>query len=190
MHKLKEITNLKAGSPQFRVKESQSKNARIYFYYTAESLRYDLYQEDENADPIKTKQISTEDKVVEVSEGDLIFSLMSSQAAIAGKSHEGYLLTQNFVKIQPDEGISKSYLAYIINEDKVFRKSLDANQQGFIPKITIRDLSESIVRTLPSIEKQKLIGDTYLKQKRLSYIRSKRMKLEDDYILELLKEGI
>lgn len=58
-------------------------------------------------------------------EGDIIFSLISGKATIVGARHQGYLFTQNYVKIITDEKIDSKYLVYILNEDKFIAKPFE-----------------------------------------------------------------
>lgn len=54
--------------------------------------------------------------------GDVIFSLITGNAAIVRKEHEGYLYTQNYVKLLPYDNIDAQFLVYLINENKAIKR--------------------------------------------------------------------
>ena len=57
------------------------------------------------------KQIRTEYKGSTLKAGDLIFSTISGMATLVTRDHEGYLFTQNYVRMEPlNIPIDKKYM--------------------------------------------------------------------------------
>lgn len=121
-----------------------------------------------------------------VSEGDLIYSIISAKGAIVSHEHNGYLFTQNFRKIVTDGRLSKKYLLYLLNEDEKIKRQLEFVSQGSrVQKVTIQVLKDIILPKLPILERQELIGSLYLNQLHLETL--KREKLEKEHLLMLEK---
>ena len=110
MKRLDNVTEFVSGSPQFRIKEVFDDEAPIYTYYGQQDIEDDLVGIDYN--DRDGKQVRTLDKVNTLCEGDVIFSLISGKSAIVGANHQGYLYTQNYVKLITNEKIDSKYLVY------------------------------------------------------------------------------
>lgn len=94
MMKLEAVAELVSGSPQFRIKEVFEDNAPRYTYYGQQNIEEDLIGIDtEGSD---SKQVRTFDQVSTLSQGDVVFSLISGKSTVVGVSHHGYLYTQNY----------------------------------------------------------------------------------------------
>ena len=98
MVRVTEFITFESGSPQFRIKETVDKAAPLYFFYGQNELENDLSQIEMNQS--ETKSIQTFDPVLTVAEGDIVFSLISGKAAIVGKNHAGFLITQNYLTLK------------------------------------------------------------------------------------------
>jgi hypothetical protein len=190
MIKIAEIAGLhfNSGSPQFRIKESLSLNAPVYTFYSQSELEYDL-----SGIPTKRdipKQVHTFDKVSILKKGDLLFSLISGKATIVSELHEGYLFTQNYVKITPTQEIDARYLAYMLNEDTDIKKQLETGIQGsFTLKFTVKQLSDLKLQTLPKIKTQKIIGELYFKGLKLTALKKRVAEFENILLINKLKEA-
>lgn len=181
MRKLKELVNLQAGSPQFRIKETSI--GQTYYFYGQENLRADLVGTEEKT----TREITTNEEVCIIEEGDLVISLINPICAVVGKSQAGMLLTQNFVKLNPKYPVDKRYLAFLMNEDKSVRRQLISETSSAVNKITINILGNIEIPELPNIEVQRIVGDVYMKQKRLTLLKKQESELEETYIIESMK---
>ncbi|MDR2660693.1 MAG: restriction endonuclease subunit M [Lactobacillaceae bacterium] len=182
--KITELINLKSGSPQFRIKESILQESPIYKFYGQAELEEDLagvqtYKRE-------NKQIRTLDEVTTLKKGDLIFSLISGTASIVSNVHDNYLFTQNYVMLDIERGIDRNYLIYLLNENKTITHQFHDGLQGsMVLKYTVKQLRELIIPELPTLEKQQIIGNIYLKQLHLQAIRERMAKNETK--LNLLK---
>lgn len=186
MKKLYDVAEFVSGSPQFRIREVFDDEAPLYIYYDQQDIEDDLigiYSNDSDR-----KQVRTFDKVNTLCQGDIIFSLISGKSAIVGVNHQGYLYTQNYVKLITNEKIDSKYLVYLLNEDKFIKKQFQIGLQGSqVLKYTLKQVKELELPNLSTIEKQRIIGDIYFNQLRLEALRNRTAKLETTIVLEKLR---
>lgn len=188
MEKLSEMVEFVSGSPQFRITEVFDVNARLYTFYGQPDIDDDLV--DIVSSNVDNKQVRTQDKVNTLFTGDVIFSLISGISTIVRKEHEGYLYTQNYVKLIPNENVDSKYLVYLLNEDKLIKKQLQMGLQGSqVLKYTLKQVKELEIPELPSIGKQQMIGEVYFNQLRLQALRNRAANSETTILLAKL-EGV
>ena len=189
MLRLHDLVELESGTPQFRINESPNKNAPRYFFYGQTNLEDDLMGVHSSTET--SKQIYTEDNVATLCAGDLVFGLISGKATIVNVEHDGYLFTQNYVRLNPSEGIDSKYLAYLLNEDADIRRQLMVGQQGsFIVKFTVKQLSELKISSLPPREEQELIGDLYFNGLKLESLKKHQAVLETTLLKGKIKKAV
>ena len=187
MVKVTEFITFESGSPQFRIKETVDKAAPLYFFYGQNELESDLSQIEMNQS--ETKSIRTFDPVLTVAEGDIVFSLISGKAAIVGKNHAGFLITQNYLRLVVDTPVIPSYIVYLLNEDLSIKHQFQLSLQGSSTlKYTVKQVKELRLPALPTIERQSLIGKLYLKQLHLEALQKHLIELKTKRLLFQLKE--
>lgn len=185
--KLQDIATCIPGSPQFRIRERSDKKATLYTYYGQAEMENDLTGVEIRQG--EGRQIETLDKVQTLQEGEIVFSLISGMATIVGKCHEGFLCTQNYVRIKLQKPIEPKYMVYLLNENHQIKRQLQLGLQGtVILKYTVRQLRDLTLPELPSREKQRLISEIYFNQLRLQALRERAAKLETLVVLKTLKE--
>ncbi|AET67552.1 hypothetical protein Desor_1929 [Desulfosporosinus orientis DSM 765] len=188
MIRLEGVVELVSGSPQFRIKEVFDDKAPLYTYYGQSDIEEDLVGMDSNRSD--SKQVRTFDKVNTLSQGDVVFSLISGKSTLVGENHQGYLYTQNYVKLVPDEKVDAKYLVYILNEDQSIKKQVQMGLQGSqVLKYTLKQVKEFLLPDLPAIETQRLIGELYFNQLRLKALRNRAANSETIIVLEKLREA-
>lgn len=188
MEKLSEMVEFVSGSPQFRITEVFDVNAPLYTYYSQTDIGDDLV--DIVSSNVDNKQVRTQDKVNTLYTGDVVFSLISGISTIVRKEHEGYLYTQNYVKLIPNENVDSQYLVYLLNEDKSIKKQFLMGLQGSqVLKYTLKQVKELELPELPSIEKQQIIGEVYFNQLRLQALRNRAANSETTILLAKLEEA-
>ena len=189
MERLEDVVEFVSGSPQFRIGKALDDKAPLYTYYGQADIEDDLLGIDSNSS--ESKQVRTFDQVNTLCQGDLVFSLISGKSTIVGANHQGYLYTQNYVKlVVSDEKIDSGYLVFLLNEDKSIRKQLQMGLQGSqVLKYTLKQVKEIELPDLPAIEKQRLIGELYFKQLRLEALRNRAANSETTIMLEKLREA-
>lgn len=188
MRKLSDVAEFVSGTPQFRITEVSDVNAPLYTFYAQPDIDDDLV--DIVSTNIYNKQVRTQDKVNTLNTGDVIFSLISGISTIVRKEHEGYLYTQNYVKLIPNENVDSKYLVYLLNEDKLIKKQFLMGLQGSqVLKYTLKQVKELELPELPSIEKQQIIGEVYFNQLRLQALRNRAANFETTILLAKLEEA-
>ena len=186
--KLLDVVELKSGTPQFRLVETSDLEAPVYCFYGQQELEADL--SGEKRDVNCAKKIRTYDAVEVLSVGDPVFSLMSGKATLVGECHEGYLLTQNFVKLDPSSMIDARYLVYLLNEHKGVRRPLALGQQGsFTMKYTVRQLADLLIPDLPPRATQEAIGSLYFSINRVTALRHDVAEKEKLVVMGRIKEA-
>ncbi len=189
MEKLSERVEFVSGSPQFRITEDGDEQSPLYIFYSQTDLAADLTGV--LSSNTENKRIRTQDEVNTLRRGDVVFSLISGSAAIAGKEHDGYLYTQNYIKLLPDESLDAKFLVYLLNENRSFRRQLQQSLQGSsVMKYTLKQINELKIPLLPSLDKQTIIGSIYLKQQRLQALKKRAADLETVILLKRLEEGV
>lgn len=185
--KLSELVELVSGTPQFRIVEVSNPKAPVFTYYSQTDLNDDLVGI--ISSDVDNKQVRTNDKVSTLCSGDVLFSLITGKATIVRKEHEGYLYTQNYVKLLHAEDIDSKFLVYLMNESKAIRKQLMLGLQGsLVLKYTLTQLRDLEIKKIPSIDKQKIIGQVYFNQLRLKALRNRVTELEAKIRLADLEE--
>lgn len=185
--KMEDIVIIMTGTPQFRIKESMADTAPTYFFYGQQELENDLVGFELSEE--SAKSISTMDDLSLVSEGDILFSLISGRTTIVKQKHHGYLYTQNYVKMMPEDSVDSKYLVYLLNENELIKKQWTKGLQGSaVLKHTVKQLRELELPELHSYEKQKIIGDIYFKQLRIRALKMRVADTERILTLEKLKE--
>lgn len=187
---LQDIVEMNSGQAQFRISEVSDPIAPVYTYYGQANLEQDLYLSDSSA--VLPKEIKTFDEITSLlSTGDVIFSLISGKATIVSEQHRGFLYTQNYVKLTPKNQIDAHYLVYLLNENAVIKKQLSSSLQGSqVLKYTTKQLKTLKLPKLPSLSKQRLIGEIYLKQQKLAYLKQRVANLEKLLVLHQLQKRV
>ena len=185
--KLGDVIEASSGSPQFRITEILNSEAPLYTFYNQSDLVDDLIGIESSSK--ENKKIRTNDKVFTLKTNDVIFSLISGMATIVSDKHEGYIYTQNSVKLNLNDDIDSRYFVFLINESKDIRKQLTIGLQGSqVFKYTLKQLKDINLPKMPLIEKQKIIGEIYFKQLRLTALKNKVAELEKKVIFNKLEE--
>ncbi|WP_018213517.1 restriction endonuclease subunit S [Desulfitobacterium hafniense] len=188
MKRLEDVVELVSGSPQFRIKEAFDDRAPLYTYYGQSDLEDDWIGMDSNRSD--SKHVRTFDKVNTLCQGDVVFSLISGKSTLVGENHHGYLYTQNYVKLVTGKRVDAKYLVYLLNEDQSIKKQLQMGLQGSqVLKYTLKQVKELELPDLPTIEKQRLIGELYFNQLRLEALRKRAANSERAIVLEKLREA-
>lgn len=190
MRRLDTMVEFVSGSPQFRITEVSDEQAPIYTYYGQQDIEDDLVGiESDGADD--HKQVRTFDKVSTLRQGDVVFSLISGRSTIVGVNHQGYLYTQNYVKLVTNGEVDSKYLVYLLNENKFIRKQFQMGLQGSqVLKYTLKQLKELELLGLPTIGAQRIIGELYFNQLRLEALKNRVANMETTIILEKLREVV
>jgi Type I restriction modification DNA specificity domain. len=189
MVRLESVVSFESGTPQFRINEMVDVRAPVYTYYGQHHIEVDLVGMD--SDVRDGKQVRTLDKVSTLGQGDIVVSLISGKSTIVGLKHQGYLYTQNYIKLVPIKKLDSKYLVYLLNEDNFIQKQLQMGLQGSqVLKYTLKQVKELELPDLPTIDKQRMIGELYFNQLRLEALRIRAAQLDTAIVIGKLKGGI
>lgn len=188
MSRLEDVVKFVSGSPQFRIIETSDYKAPLYTYYGQPDLEGDLVGMDSNGND--GKQVRTFDKVNTLGQGDVVFSLISGKSTIVGVKHQGYLYTQNYVKLVAGDKVDSKYLVFLLNEDQSIKKQFQMGLQGSqVLKYTLKQVKELELPDLPTIGRQRVLGELYFNQLRLEALKIRVANSETMILLEKLREA-
>ena len=143
MNKLSDLVMFVSGSPQFRIIESIDEPSPSYYVYSQEDLLNDLSMFEMITE--ERKVIRTNDDINTLSEGDVVFSLISGTASRVSRFREGYLYTQNYIKLLPLKNMDSKFLVYLLNENDFVKKQLRLGLQGSALKKRVIQYETEIV---------------------------------------------
>ena len=189
MVNLSQVCTVKPGVSQARIHMTPGNKAPIYFIYSADDLQNDLtgITKDYWMPDERVNNIHTYDDLEVLESGDLVYSILSHTAALVSKAHAGFILTSNFVKLEPCLELDKRYLMFLLNCDPQVRTSLlNGMDSSYFKRVTIKLLESLEIPDLPDINTQQMIGNTYVLQKHLTGKRQESLELKEKYVIESL----
>ena len=98
-------------------------------------------------------------------------------------------IARNYIKLFTDGAIEPAFLVYLLNEDRRIKKQFQLGLQGSsILKYTVKQLRELELPPLPSLERQKMIGEIYLKQLKVEALKRRTAEDEKKLLFRKLEE--
>ena len=172
---IQNVFHSNTGISQYRIEESNSTDAKVYTLYGQNELYEDLYGVPGSMSDRKQIKVDGMGPSAIAREGDLLFSTISGEATIVSAEHDGYVFTQNYVRMEPmSRLVDKKYMAYLINENLSIKRQFKQNLQGSqVIRYSLKLLKEIALPELPPIEIQRVIGDIYFKQLLLRSLRQR-----------------
>lgn len=185
---IKDIFHSNAGISRNRIEISNDLIAKLYILYGQNELYEDLLGIEREI--INRTKIRTMRRVDVLHEGDLLFSTISGEASIVSKEHEGYLFSQNYIRMElMNNSIDKKYIAFLINENTYIKKQFAQQLQGSqVIRYTLRLLKEIELPKLPPLIVQQIIGDIYFKELRLRALKQRVAERQCELNLTRLME--
>lgn len=184
--KLKKLAEISVGVNVTRIKQSEYASSPIY---SNDDLMNDLNTVTRINKNKKSYSNIPDNKKFLISEGDILYSFVSSKVAIASKASEGKVLNQNFAKLTLiSQDIEPAYLCYFLNESKNVARQMGFLMQGTVlPKLSPAILNKVEIKILPK-DRQKKIGDYYFSLKRKMYLSLLELELQKKIHIELLEK--
>lgn len=174
------LFEIDSGIDVFRLHEDDSPDAQTYYYYGASEMDHDLFNKIDTIDPMNQKQIRMSGQVPVFHTGDLVLSVTNPRAALVGERFNGYIHTRNYLKITPSEKLDPKYFVFLVNQDRDVRHMLLGDQNNVVIQKTTTAAVKSLQNLkLPPLGEQKLIGEIYFNQLKLSNLLLKKKKLEE-----------
>ncbi|HFI0397685.1 TPA: restriction endonuclease subunit S [Streptococcus suis] len=185
--KLEELAFFMGGSLQVRLEATSLEDAKDYVLYNQQHHQLDGYEMVEEI--VESRTVRTDREVTVLEEGDLLFSLLSGKAVLVREEHEGFLYTQNYIKIEPIAKLDKAFLLYLINESSEIRRQFYQSLQGSeVLKYTVKQLRGLQLGSLPALEIQVKLGQVYLDGLALRHKRQAHAKRDFSRLTHLIKE--
>ncbi len=154
--------------------------------YTQEQFAADLTGEQTGNDP--QPLLPVPEDVWMIQPGDVVYSQSSQTASPVSEGSGGCVISQNYLVLRPESVLDPGYLVYLLNEGSGIRKQLASRLQGNqLQRVTVKDLESLQLPSLPKMEVQKAIGEVYLWQKRLTFLREKSIQNREKLVMASLK---
>lgn len=182
--KLSDIVDISSGVLLSRLKESTNLNHK-YFVYDQADLQADLAGEYSKKDDC----LYTEQKVLTLKNGDIIFSLISGVATVVCDFRSGYIYSHNYAILTPIADVDVKFLVYLLNCDADLRRGLLSSTQGSMSmKYSINQLKNLDLKPLPQMQIQQKIGRVYFMLKRLEMLKKRVCEQESILTTKLLSK--
>lgn len=185
---LKDYVNYQSGTLIQRLEVDDSDAANAYMIYDQNMLDIDLgIMLDKQYQP-RTIQLKNTDKATIVNTNDIVISMITGACTLVSSHHHGSILPYNYTKIEvTSELLNPSFLVYWFQIAPEVQSQYKQYMQGgsTIKKLTHQQL-KSLHITLPSIERQQLIGQIGMKEKQLNILKQKRSILKKQFLSNTL----
>ena len=178
MH-IRDILNIEAGPNASRIRSAYAETQM----YTVGDLEADLAQIEYESSVGAVVQAE-----LVTCENDLIVSLIRQEAALVTKMNAGKVLNSNFVKCTFNSSqVDPWFICYWLNaSDEVKRQNYRRSKlTAYIPS-ALADLKI----TLPSIGRQRYIGENYKNLKHLQYLLDKQRDEWTKLTLQALRQNL
>ncbi|MGV3244888.1 restriction endonuclease subunit S [Staphylococcus sp. 11261D007BR] len=120
--------------------------------------------------------------------GQIVMNMMTSECVIVSEAHSGSLLPYNYTLIEVDETrLDRHYLVYWFNASPSARAQFKQFMQGgsLVKKLTLSHLKQIKIQ-VPSLEKQRRIGQLAAYRQRQHYLYEKKYYLMNQLLAEQL----
>ncbi|MGO2789348.1 MAG: restriction endonuclease subunit S, partial [Staphylococcus saprophyticus] len=134
---------------------------------------------------IKLKDTS---RATVVRKDDIVISMMTGECTLVSSRHDGSILPYNYTKIEvTSDLLEPTFLVYWFQLAPEVQSQYKQYMQGgsTIKKLTHQQL-KSLHITLPTLEKQRLIGYIGVKEKRLNILKQKQSRLKKQFLTNTL----
>ncbi|MCZ4237682.1 restriction endonuclease subunit S [Staphylococcus cohnii] len=185
---LKDYVNYQSGTLIQRLEVDESGIGNHYMVYDQNMLDIDLgLTIDDTYQPrvIKLKDTS---RATVVREDDIVFSMITGECTLVSSKHDGSILPYNYTKIEvTSELLEPTFLVYWFQLAPEVQSQYKQYMQGgsTIKKLTHQQL-KSLHITLPTLDKQRLIGHIGVKEKRLNILKQKQSRLKKQFLTNTL----
>lgn len=185
---LKDYVNYQSGSLIQRLEVDESDLGKHYMVYDQNMLDIDLgLIIDDTYQPrvIKLKDTS---RATVIRKNDIVISMMTGECTLVSSKHDGSILPYNYTKIEvTSELLDPAFLVYWFQLAPEVKSQYKQYMQGgsTIKKLTHQQL-KSLHITLPSSERQRLIGQIGIKEKQLNILKQRQSRLKKQFLSNTL----
>ncbi|MCC4221699.1 restriction endonuclease subunit S [Staphylococcus saprophyticus] len=188
---LKDYVDYQSGTLIQRLETVDTNKGQNYQIYDQTMLEYDLGQNLKPNHEPKTIALQDTSRATYVQRGDIVFNMMSGACAMVSSEHEGAILPYNYTRIDiTSNELDPRFLAYWFQMAHEAHVQLQQYMQGGtqIKKITHRQLKDLHI-TVPTMQKQQLIGQIGVKRRQLALLEQQKDKLMQQFLsASLFKE--
>ncbi|MFD1441674.1 restriction endonuclease subunit S [Lacticaseibacillus hegangensis] len=133
---------------------------------------YRIFSQDETP-----QYLHTNEQLRTVQKGEVIVALIPKRVVPFEESQQPTIISTNYVIIKPSERLDAKFLAWWFNESEEARRQIDVGAQGSALTRLSMGIIEDLKITLPSIKRQRLIGEIYERQTALTELSARRSEL-------------
>ncbi|WP_261701663.1 restriction endonuclease subunit S [Staphylococcus equorum] len=185
---LKDYVNYQSGTLIQRLEVDESGIGNHYMVYDQNMLNIDLGLTIDDTYQPRVIRLKDTSRATIVHKDDIVISMMTGECTLVSSKHDGSILPYNYTKIEvTSELLEPTFLVYWFQLAPEVQSQYKQYMQGgsTIKKLTHQQL-KSLHITLPTLEKQRLIGYIGVKEKRLNILKQKQSRLKKQFLSNTL----
>lgn len=185
---LKDYVNYQSGSLIQRLEVDESDVGKHYMVYDQNMLDIDLGLIIDDAYQPRVIKLKDTSRATVISKNDIVISMMTGECTLVSSKHDGSILPYNYTKIEvTSELLDPAFLVYWFQLAPEVKSQYKQYMQGgsTIKKLTHQQL-KSLHITLPSSERQQLIGQIGIKEKQLNILKQRQSRLKKQFLTNTL----
>ncbi|MGW7961805.1 restriction endonuclease subunit S [Staphylococcus xylosus] len=185
---LKDYVNYQSGTLIQRLEVDESGIGNHYMVYDQNMLNIDLGLTIDDTYQPRVIRLKDTSRATIVHKDDIVISMMTGECTLVSSKHDGSILPYNYTKIEvTSELLEPTFLVYWFQLAPEVQSQYKQYMQGgsTIKKLTHQQL-KSLHITLPTLEKQRLIGYIGVKEKRLNILKQKQSRLKKQFLTNTL----
>ncbi|MDH9160498.1 restriction endonuclease subunit S [Staphylococcus succinus] len=185
---LKDYVNYQSGSLIQRLEVDESDLGKHYMVYDQNMLDIDLGLIIDDAYQPRVIKLKDTSRATVIRKNDIVISMMTGECTLVSSKHDGSILPYNYTKIEvTSELLDPAFLVYWFQLAPEVKSQYKQYMQGgsTIKKLTHQQL-KSLHITLPSSERQRLIGQIGIKEKQLNILKQRQSRLKKQFLSNTL----
>ncbi|WP_436950849.1 restriction endonuclease subunit S [Staphylococcus xylosus] len=185
---LKDYVNYQSGTLIQRLEVDESGIGNHYMVYDQNMLDIDLGLTIDDTYQPRVIRLKDTSRATIIHKDDIVISMMTGECTLVSSKHDGSILPYNYTKIEvTSELLEPTFLVYWFQLAPEVQSQYKQYMQGgsTIKKLTHQQL-KSLHITLPTLEKQRLIGYIGVKEKRLNILKQKQSRLKKQFLTNTL----
>lgn len=185
---LKDYVNYQSGTLIQRLEVDESGIGNHYMVYDQSMLDIDLGLTIDDTYQPRVIRLKDTSRATVVRKDDIVISMITGECTLVSSRHDGSILPYNYTKIEvTSELLEPAFLVYWFQLAPEVQSQYKQYMQGgsTIKKLTHQQL-KSLHITLPTLEKQRLIGYIGVKEKRLNILKQKQSRLKKQFLINTL----
>ena len=185
---LKDYVNYQSGTLIQRLEVDESGIGNHYMVFDQNMLDIDLGLTIDDAYQPRVIRLKDTSRATVVRKDDIVISMITGECTLVSSRHDGSILPYNYTKIEvTSEWLEPTFLVYWFQLAPEVKSQYKQYMQGgsTIKKLTHQQL-KSLHITLPTLEKQRLIGYIGVKEKQLNILKQRQSRLKKQFLTNTL----